>query len=251
LAFWSDQEGALVLTPEDVVNKRFTVTKFREGYDQDEVDDFLDTVVVEFRRLAAENEELRVSLNAAQSGDSEPAPKTTEDFPAAAAALVSADPQETTNSHSLLQLARKLHEEHVREGLTKRDQLIRDGQENASRIVRDAETQARTIVSQLELDRKAIENTIDELREFENDYRGRLREYIENQLEILVREESFEAADAAYEAAVTPELAAVTTEAEVGDYTDTSSSPVVTPNDSDEAEDEAAGAVEDTKPGAN
>jgi DivIVA domain-containing protein len=251
LAFWSDQEGALVLTPEDVVNKRFTVTKFREGYDQDEVDDFLDTVVVEFRRLAAENEELRVQLNASSSGESEPAPKPTEDFPSAAAAMVSADPQETTNSHSLLQLARKLHEEHVREGLTKRDQLIRDGQEQGSRIVRDAETQARTIISQLELDRKAIENTIDELREFENDYRGRLREYIENQLEILVREESFEAADAAYEAAVTPELAAVTTEAEVGDYTDTSSSPVVTPNDSDEAEDEAEGAVEDTKPGAN
>jgi DivIVA domain-containing protein len=256
LAFWSDQEGALVLTPEDVVNKRFTVTKFREGYDQDEVDDFLDTVVVEFRRLAAENEELRVQLNAAQSGDSEPAPKTTEDFPAAAAALVSADPQETTNSHSLLQLARKLHEEHVREGLTKRDQLIRDGQENASRIVRDAETQARTIISQLELDRKAIENTIDELREFENDYRGRLREYIENQLEILVREESFEAADAAYEAAVTPELAAVATGAESGDYTDTSSTPVATTeagsvDAEDEAEDEAAGAVEDTKPGAN
>ena len=30
------------LTPEDVVNKRFQPTKFREGYDQDEVDDFLD-----------------------------------------------------------------------------------------------------------------------------------------------------------------------------------------------------------------
>lgn len=245
-----------MLTPEDVVNKRFTVTKFREGYDQDEVDDFLDTVVVEFRRLAAENEELRVQLNSAQSGDSEPAPKITEDFPAAAAALVSADPQETTNSHSLLQLARKLHEEHVREGLTKRDQLIRDGQENASRIVRDAETQARTLVSQLELDRKAIENTIDELREFENDYRGRLREYIENQLEVLVREEFFEAADAAYEAAVAPELGAVAPEAEVGDFTDNSSNPFAT-NEAGatgaegETEDEAAGAVEDTKPGEN
>jgi len=253
LAFWSDQEGALVLTPEDVVNKRFTVTKFREGYDQDEVDDFLDTVVVEFRRLAAENEDLRVKINASQSGDSEPAPKTTEDFPTAAAVLVSADPQETTNSTSLLQLARKLHEEHVREGLTKRDQLIRDGQENASRIVRDAETQARTIISQLEFDRKAIEDTIDELREFENDYRGRLREYIQNQLEILVREESFEAADAAYEAAVAPELAAVTAaepEAEAYEYHDTSSTPVSPTEDSAVAGDVSEGAVEDTRPGA-
>jgi DivIVA domain-containing protein len=193
-----------VLTPEDVVNKRFTVTKFREGYDQDEVDDFLDSVVIEFRRLAAENEDLRSRIKAQDSGVSEPAPTPVREFPT----QVSPDPQDTTNSHSLLQLARKLHEEHVRDGLTKRDQLIRDGQENASRIVRDAESQARSVISQLELDRKAIENTIDELRDFENDYRGRLREYIESQLETLLREESFESTDAAYEAVITPEIVA-------------------------------------------
>lgn len=258
-----------MLTPEEVVNKRFTITKFREGYDQDEVDDFLDVVVVELRRLVAENEELRVKLNASQSSESVPAPETPVDFPVAAPALNAVEPQDTINSHSLLQLARKLHEEHVREGLSKRDQLIRDGQENASRIVRDAESQARAIISQLELDRKAIENTIDELREFENDYRGRLREYIENQLEVLVREESFEASDAAYEAAVAPALAAVAAssfEAEtrvsdyadtrvseyadtrVSDYADTASSPVVTLEHDD---DESDSAEEDTTPSAN
>jgi DivIVA domain-containing protein len=49
----------MALTPEDVVSKRFTTTKFRDGYDQDEVDDFLDEVVEEMRRLTKENEELR------------------------------------------------------------------------------------------------------------------------------------------------------------------------------------------------
>jgi DivIVA domain-containing protein len=49
----------MALTPEDVVNKRFQPTKFREGYDQDEVDDFLDEIVVELRRLNQENDELR------------------------------------------------------------------------------------------------------------------------------------------------------------------------------------------------
>lgn len=49
----------MALTPEDVVNKRFQPTKFREGYDQDEVDDFLDEIVVELRRLTQENEQLR------------------------------------------------------------------------------------------------------------------------------------------------------------------------------------------------
>ena len=58
----------MALTPEDVVNKRFQPTKFREGYDQDEVDDFLDEVVVELRRLNQENEELRQRLIASESG---------------------------------------------------------------------------------------------------------------------------------------------------------------------------------------
>ena len=57
----------MALTPEDVVNKRFQPTKFREGYDQDEVDDFLDEVVVELRRLGQENEELKQRLVAADS----------------------------------------------------------------------------------------------------------------------------------------------------------------------------------------
>lgn len=183
----------MALTPEEVVNKRFTIVKFREGYDQDEVDDFLDEVVVELRRLASDNEELKQQLASAASSAQESSNVSVTDFPTApvvAAAIPSA--ADASNSHSLLELARKLHEEHVREGLTKRDQLIRDGQENAARLVRDAEAQARAVIGQLELDRKAIENTIDELREFEHDYRGRLREYIESQLSTLVREESFE-----------------------------------------------------------
>ncbi|KQR00758.1 cell division protein [Arthrobacter sp. Leaf141] len=61
----------MALTPEDVVNKRFQPTKFREGYDQDEVDDFLDEIVVELRRLNQENDELRKKL--ADSGTSVPA----------------------------------------------------------------------------------------------------------------------------------------------------------------------------------
>ncbi|MDI3331777.1 MAG: DivIVA domain-containing protein [Micrococcus sp.] len=58
----------MALTPEDVVNKRFQPTKFREGYDQDEVDDFLDEIVVELRRLNQENDELRRKVAELQSG---------------------------------------------------------------------------------------------------------------------------------------------------------------------------------------
>ena len=46
------------LTPEDVINQRFQPTKFREGYDQNEVDSFLDRVANELRRLHGELERL-------------------------------------------------------------------------------------------------------------------------------------------------------------------------------------------------
>src|SRR4051794_29072731 len=62
----SREVTSMALTPEDVVNKRFQATKFREGYDQDEVDDFLDEVVNELRRLGEENEELRSKLGACE-----------------------------------------------------------------------------------------------------------------------------------------------------------------------------------------
>ena len=134
----------MALTPEDVVNKRFQSTKFREGYDQDEVDDFLDEVVVELRRLNQENEELRQRLVASDTrinelqrggrgGDSRSTRSPSPRRPRRARTGVrrrrastppSMDPGNTNN---LLQLARRLHEEHVREGVEKRDALIAEG----------------------------------------------------------------------------------------------------------------------------
>src|SRR5688572_5251875 len=142
----------MALTPEDVVNKRFNPTKFREGYDQDEVDDFLDEVVVELRRLNQENEELRQRLMAADSRINElqaggaaaapaapvavPAPAPEPAFAQAAAGV---DPSDPANTNNLLQLARRLHEEHVREGMEKRDALIAEGHAAAARVVSEAE----------------------------------------------------------------------------------------------------------------
>src|SRR5579875_1906382 len=53
------------LTPEDVHNKQFTTVRLREGYDEEEVDAFLDEVEAELTRLIRENEELRAKLAAA------------------------------------------------------------------------------------------------------------------------------------------------------------------------------------------
>jgi DivIVA domain-containing protein len=40
-----------MLTADDVLNHKFSATKFREGYDQDEVDAFLDRVAVTLRGI--------------------------------------------------------------------------------------------------------------------------------------------------------------------------------------------------------
>lgn len=77
----------MALTPEDVINKRFQPTKFREGYDQDEVDDFLDEIVVELRRLNQENTDLKQQLEAAGQPvapkDSAPSPVSEPGLPVA------------------------------------------------------------------------------------------------------------------------------------------------------------------------
>src|SRR4051794_11319495 len=52
------------LTPEDVQNKRFTTTRFRPGYDEDEVDAFLDEVEAELTRLLQENKTLAARASA-------------------------------------------------------------------------------------------------------------------------------------------------------------------------------------------
>ena len=55
------------LTPADVRNKQFSTTRLRPGYDEEEVDAFLDEVEVELDRLIQENEELRAKLASPKS----------------------------------------------------------------------------------------------------------------------------------------------------------------------------------------
>jgi DivIVA domain-containing protein len=188
----------MALTPEDVVNKRFQSTKFREGYDQDEVDDFLDEVVVELRRLTAENEELKARVSSG-GGASEPtieavpAPEVVAEPVAApvvvaapVAAPVIAEPiDETAGTTNLLQLARRLHEEHVKEGAEKRDALIAEGHATAARLVAEAEAKQRAQLTVLDQERSVLETKIDDLRTFEREYRQKLKSYIETQLHDL------------------------------------------------------------------
>lgn len=42
-----------MITPDDIVYKKFTTTTMRKGYDMNEVDDFLDEILAELRVLYA------------------------------------------------------------------------------------------------------------------------------------------------------------------------------------------------------
>ena len=92
---------------------------------------------------------------------------------------------EQTSTNNLLQLARRLHEEHVREGIEKRDALIAEGHATAARVVAEAEAKQRQQMGILDQERLSLEKRVDELRTFERDYRQKLKSYIEGQLREL------------------------------------------------------------------
>ena len=207
----------MALTPEDVVNKRFQPTKFREGYDQDEVDDFLDEIVVELRRLHQENDDLRKQLadggkNAqaspaaavplaakapvvAEAAPEAPAKPAAPERAAKAAPVVEAAPAAAPapvaavsgveSAAGVLAMAQKLHDEYVNAGVEQRDKIIAEAQIEASSLVNDAQEKSRKTLGALEQQRSVLERKVEQLRGFERDYRSRLKTYIEGQLRDL------------------------------------------------------------------
>ena len=210
-----------MLTADDVLNKKFQATKFREGYDQDEVDDFLDEVVNTLRVMTAENDEVKGKLAAAErriaelsrAAESQPFVEHAAPAPAPVAvvepeaepevepeaepepepepvappvqAMPMAAPQRVSEPESatgMLQLAQKLHDDYVRAGQEEGDRIVNEAKVQAGRIVREAEETSSRTLAQLEQERGLLERKIDELRVFERDYRTRLKSYLENLL---------------------------------------------------------------------
>jgi DivIVA domain-containing protein len=189
------------LTADDVVLKKFQATKFRDGYDQVEVDDFLDEVAMSMRAMAADNDELRGKLAAAEARVAEleaggaapaatpvepPAPPEPAPPAPAPAALPGfgapppppAAPPEEESSTGLLALARKLHDQYVLDGQEEGEQILTEAKTKAAGIVREAEEASARTKASLEQERADLEREIEGLRIFERDYRTRLRSYL-------------------------------------------------------------------------
>jgi DivIVA domain-containing protein len=178
-----------LLTAEDILNKKFAATKFREGYDVEEVDDFLDEVVRTITAVQEENDDLRSKLAAAERRVAE---LSRSDAAAAAAPVAATAPPapaapkahqpEPESATGMLQLAQKLHDDYVRSGQEEGDRLISEAKAEGTRIVREAEETSHRTLSQLEQERSLLERKIDELRLFERDYRTRLKSFLQNLL---------------------------------------------------------------------
>lgn len=181
----------MALTPEEVINKRFQPTKFKEGYNPEEVDDFLDEIVIELRRLNAENSSLKRQLEDAEAQ----VPFTAAESPASTVPAFVETPEvapvkeESTTAPSdaagLLAMAQKVHDDYIIEGKRERERLIVEAKEEAASLVASAREESTQVLGKLEQTKVELEQTVDQLRNFESDYRTSLRSYITDQLSVL------------------------------------------------------------------
>ncbi|HEX8004260.1 MAG TPA: DivIVA domain-containing protein [Mycobacteriales bacterium] len=156
--------------PEDIQNKKFKVVRgIGKGYDEVEVDSFLDEIEVELSRVIEENESLRQRLDAALSAPSAP-PVTSE--------------AEVMLRRTLL-LAQRTADDTVAEAKTEAERMVTEARQTSTALVEAARAEAAAMTTDLERRRQALEQHIEGLRAFEREYRTRLKAYLESQLRDL------------------------------------------------------------------
>lgn len=147
----------MALTPLDIHNKEFK-RSFR-GYDEDEVNEFLDQVIKDYEVLIRENKELQNQLNTIQ--------ERLDHF---------ANIEETLSKTIIV--AQEAADE-VKTNAKKEAQLIlKEAEKNADRIINEALAKTRKIAVETE-----------ELKKQASIYRTRFRTLIEAQLELLSKED--------------------------------------------------------------
>ena len=158
------------LTPEDIRTKEFRNSI--RGYNEHEVDAFLDEVEGELTRLLRENSELRERVTAAsQLAQATPAPAPMGET-------------EEMLRRTLL-LAQRTADETVAQAKSDADRIVADAQAHTQQLIGHAQQQANAHIADLDARRKTLEQHIEGLRAFEREYRTRLKAYLEAQLRDL------------------------------------------------------------------
>ena len=178
----------MAITPEDLITKSFKVVTEESGYDRNEVDDFLDELVVELRALYSERDTLerqveQLSANAPDSPAAAVAPAQSSAAPAAA-------PQDAA---ALLAMAQKVHDDYVAQGEKAKAELIEEAERKADAMVSEAQQQREEVLSRLTDEKEELEIAVEALRGFESRYRSKLLQHLDAQVQELKNLKSIEA----------------------------------------------------------
>lgn len=210
------------LTPADVHNVAFSKPPIgKRGYNEDEVDAFLDLVENELTRLIEENSDLRQRINEldqelAAGGGAGVTPQATQAIPAyepepgkPAPAAVSAgmNEEQALKAARVLSLAQDTADRLTNTAKAESDKMLADARANAEQILgearhtadatvaearqradamlADAERKHSEIMGTINQQRAVLEGRLEQLRTFEREYRTRLKTYLESQLEEL------------------------------------------------------------------
>jgi len=171
------------LTPADVRNKQFSTTRLRPGYDEEEVDAFLDEVEVELDRLIQENEELRAKLaeclrggkstvSALNSPLSEPEPELMapepmmpqpERRPEPAMMSMAPPPEDNMDTAArVLALAQQTADQAIADARREADETLGRARREADEILGKARRQAEQITSDARARAESLERDAQE-----------------------------------------------------------------------------------------
>lgn len=153
-----------MLDPRDIDNKQFATTRLKEGYDQTEVDEFLDRVAADYRQL---QQELAKALSENEVLRRRPSEAPTTVLPAVAQTP-------SALAEKLLAAAEEAGRQHEAEAKAEADRVIREAGGQGARIVEEAQEAAERIKSEglaekyrrnEELDRKRqdLERTVSDM----------------------------------------------------------------------------------------
>ncbi len=178
----------MAITPEDLITKSFKIVTEESGYDRNEVDDFLDELVVELRALYSERDALerqveQLSANAPDSPAAAVSPAQSSAAPAAA-------PQDAA---ALLAMAQKVHDDYVAQGEKAKAELLEEAEKKADAMVSEAQQQREEILSRLTDEKEELEIAVEALRGFESRYRSKLLQHLDAQVQELKNLKSIEA----------------------------------------------------------
>jgi DivIVA domain-containing protein len=185
------------LTPQEVAGKVFGPTRMRRGYDEHEVDAFLDEVEAELIRLTTENEQLRRDVEKARRGGGASA----DDFALASPAVAAAAPEPVVAASPppvpaddvaveqrvtrMIVLAQQTADAALREAQGEADHTRSTARSEAERMLAEARNRVAEELGGLERSKRDLEAEVQQLTAFEQEYRQRLKVFLEGRLRDL------------------------------------------------------------------